>query len=78
MNFILLQTFDNYVNAHIVKGRLEAAGIHCWLKDENISSLIIHPVLTNAIAGIKLMVAEDQAEKAHAILNEPSGFLNEQ
>jgi hypothetical protein len=72
MGFVILQLFDNYIDAHIVKGRLEDAGIHCWLKDENLSALIVDPILTNAVSGgIKLMVPEEELERATAILNEP-------
>ena len=78
MDFILLQRFDNYIDAHIVKGRLEDQGIHCWLKDENLSALIVDPILTNAVSGgIKLMVPKDEFEKAVAILNQPIYPLNE-
>ena len=73
MDFILLRSFDNYIDAHIVKGRLEDQGIHCWLKDENLSALIVDPILTNAVSGgIKLMVPEAELEKAMEILNQPS------
>jgi hypothetical protein len=71
MDFELLRVFDNYIDAHIVKGRLEAEGIICWLKDEHLSALIVDPVLTSAIAGIKLMVAKEHVERAIQILNEP-------
>lgn len=67
----MLRNFDNYIDAHIVKGRLEAENIRCWLKDENISALIVDPVLTNVIGGIKLMVPKDQWQKANEILNQP-------
>ena len=77
MNFVILEIFNNYVDAHIVKGRLEAAGIHCWLKDEFLSALIVDPLLTNAIAGIKLMVAEDWLEQAIEILKEHPKPLSE-
>ena len=73
MGFIILQSFDNYIDAHIVKGRLEDQGIHCWLKDENLSSLIVDPILTNAVSGgIKLMVPEEELQTAIEILNQPS------
>jgi hypothetical protein len=71
MDFVLLRTFDNYIDAHIIKGRLEAEDIICWLKDEHLSALIVDPVLTSAIAGIKLMVAKDHVDKAMQILNAP-------
>jgi predicted RNA-binding Zn-ribbon protein involved in translation (DUF1610 family) len=68
MNFVLLQTYDNYVSAHITMGRLEEDGINCWLKDEN--TVTIDPILSNAIGGIKLMVEATQAERAATILKE--------
>jgi len=77
MEFVLLQTFDNYIDAHIVKGRLEAEDIICWLKDEHLSALIVDPVLVSVIAGIKLMVAKDHVEKAKQILNEPPQLQDE-
>ena len=79
MDFVLLQSFDSYIDAYIVKGRLEDQGVHCWLKDENFSALIVDPILTNAVSGgIKLMVPKDELEKAIAILNQPQqNLLNE-
>jgi hypothetical protein len=32
---ITIKTFDNPVEAHILKSRLESEGIHCYLFDEN-------------------------------------------
>lgn len=68
MNFILLQSFSNYIDAHILLGRLEEAGIRCWLKDENLVATI--PLWANATGGIKLMVVENQFEEAKALLRE--------
>jgi Putative prokaryotic signal transducing protein len=66
MKFVQIFSYNEYVSAHIAKGRLEEEGITCWLKDEN--TVTIDPILTNAVGGIKLIVAEDQAEKATNIL----------
>lgn len=66
MDFVIVKTYDNYVAAHIDKGRLEEEDIRCWLKDEN--TVTIDPILTNAIGGIKLMVQASQKEKAAGIL----------
>ena len=66
MQFTVIQTFDNYVSAHIAMGRLQEDGINCWLKDEN--TVTIDPMLTNAVGGIKLMVADMQAQRAAGIL----------
>ena len=79
MAFTVLQIFDNYIDAHIVKGRLQDQGIDCWLKDENLSAIIVDPILTNAISGgIKLLVSTDQLGKAQQILKQPPGNLPEQ
>jgi len=67
MKFVLLYSFDNYIPAHIALGRLKEEYINCYLQDEY--SVTIDPFLSNAIGGIKLMVAESQAERALEILN---------
>ncbi len=69
MNFILIRSFDNYIPAHIALGRLKEEFINCYLQDEY--SVTIDPFLSNAIGGIKLMVAATQAERALEILNAP-------
>ena len=69
MGFILLCSFDNYIPAHIALGRLKEEFINCYLQDEY--SVTIDPFLSNAIGGIKLMVAETQAERAREILSSP-------
>jgi DNA-directed RNA polymerase subunit RPC12/RpoP len=66
MGFVLLQSFTNYIDAHILLGRLEEEGIHCWLKDEN--TVTLNPIWTNAVGGIKLMVAKEQLERAAGLL----------
>src|ERR1700759_2080954 len=66
MDFKILETFDNYIDANLTLGRMEEAGINCWLKDENTAT--INPIWTNAIGGIKLMVLDDDVEKATEIL----------
>ena len=70
MKFILLATYDNYIPAHIALGRLKDSFINCYLQDEH--TVTIDPLLSNAIGGIKLMVAEQQAERALEILNTPA------
>jgi DNA-directed RNA polymerase subunit RPC12/RpoP len=66
MNFVPVQFYQNYIDAHIVKGRLEEAGIECWLKDEH--TVTTNPIWTNAIGGIKLMVPAEQHVVALALL----------
>jgi DNA-directed RNA polymerase subunit RPC12/RpoP len=68
MEFVLLDSFSNYIEAHIIMGRLEEEGISCWLKDEN--TVTINPIWTNAVGGIKLMVAQLQFERASELLHQ--------
>lgn len=69
MKFLAIYSFDNYIPAHIAMGRLKEEFINCYLQDEY--SVTIDPFLSNAIGGIKLMVAETQVERALEILNRP-------
>jgi predicted RNA-binding Zn-ribbon protein involved in translation (DUF1610 family) len=68
MEFVVLKSFDNYMDAHIVMGRLEEEGIRCWLRDE--TTVTVTPYLSNALGGIKIMVVKDQYERALTTLQE--------
>jgi hypothetical protein len=52
--------------ADLARLHLEAAGIRAWLADEWV--VAIHPLLANAVGGIKVVVAEGDAERARAVL----------
>lgn len=67
MELVLLNSYNNYIEAHIAMGRLEQENIRCYLQDEY--TVTIDPFLSNAIGGIKLMVAAVQVERALHILN---------
>ena len=66
MDFVSIISFDDYIEANIILGRLQNEGISCWLKDEN--SATITPFISNAIDGIKLMVPESQVVRAKELL----------
>ena len=66
MQTVILKTFDNYFSANIILTRLQDAGINCYLKDEY--TVTIDPILSNAIGGIKLAVATEDAVTAHKML----------
>ena len=67
MKFIAIRSYDNYIPAHIAMGRLKDEFISCYLENEN--SVTIDPFLSNAIGGIRLMVAETQAGRAIELLD---------
>jgi hypothetical protein len=58
MEFVLIKSFNDEIEANIVQGMLEANGIVCWLQDEILGRLRLYS------NGIKLMVREDQVQKA--------------
>jgi Putative prokaryotic signal transducing protein len=70
-DFVEVRAFDNYIYAHIVLAKLQDSGINCHLKDEY--TITIDPLLSPALGGIKLMVAQSQVERALEILAEPEG-----
>jgi len=62
----IIARYDGMPEAHIAMGRLAAEGIESWLADE-------HLVQTDwlysiAVGGIKLQVANEDAERAVVIL----------
>jgi predicted RNA-binding Zn-ribbon protein involved in translation (DUF1610 family) len=67
MNFILLRTYDNYITANLHLQQLEAEGIRAYLENENIAT--IAPYLSGAAGGIKLLVFEEQLQRATEIIN---------
>ena len=68
MEFVILKSFTNYIDAHILLGRMQEEGIDCWLKNEDTTTIM--PIWTNALGGIQLMVDSDQAQKATRLLKE--------
>jgi len=68
MRFLEVKSYDNYIEAHLMMGRLRNEFINCHLMNEN--SVTIDPFLSNAIGGIKIMVAEPQLGRALEIIKE--------
>ena len=68
MEYVIAAVFDDYLNAHLVQGRLENENINCWLKDEH--TISTYPGSTFAAGGIKLMVAKPQIERALNLIND--------
>lgn len=60
-------SFDNYIDANIMLGKLQSEGISCFLRDEY--TVTIDPILSNAVGGIKLVVPENEVSKTRALLN---------
>jgi len=61
------EVFDNSVQAHLMKSKLESEGISCLLFDENIVTL--SPMNSNLMGGIKLKIPEEYIPKAKEIFH---------
>lgn len=72
-------TFETYYDpmlAEIIKGKLEANGIPCFIADESMGTMI--PIYNQAIGGIKIKVFERDMEKAREIIDTDTSLLNEE
>lgn len=68
MELITLRTFDNSIDAHLIKSKLEDEGIVCFLFDEHLIGL--NPLLNHTIGGIKLKINNSDYEAANSILKQ--------
>ncbi len=73
MKLVTVRTFDNTIDAHLLKAKLESEAINCFLFDENITAL--YPLYNISIGGIKLKVNENDVELASAIINDYDQLL---
>nr|WP_321232646.1 DUF2007 domain-containing protein [uncultured Psychroserpens sp.] len=67
-NYTILATFPYSTEAQITKSKLEAEGISVMLLDEK--TVDSDPLISQAIGGVKLLVSNDDIEKAIQIYNE--------
>ena len=68
MKLITFKSFNTPVEAHIVKARLEDAGISCVLTNENMSAMT--GVFNQQVSAVQLKIDPADLEKAHQILKE--------
>ncbi len=69
--FVTIANLNEPTEAYILKGRLEAEGILCFLGDEHIVG--VQPFYSVAVGGVKLKVAAEDEEEARAILADIQG-----
>ncbi|MNE14291.1 hypothetical protein D3C80_1071640 [compost metagenome] len=68
MKLITIKIFENAIEAHILKTKLESEGIPAIVVDENVMTL--NPFYNIAVGGVKLQIRDEDFEKANAILTE--------
>ncbi len=68
MALITLRTFQYPLEITLLKSMLEDSGIPVFVKDE--FTILMNPLYSNAIGGIKLQVLEEDIEKATEVLKD--------
>jgi hypothetical protein len=66
---VVYAVYDSVIDANIIKTKLDAYGIPCFLTDENISSL--YPLPGNSFSGARLHVFERDVPQITDLLNAP-------
>jgi hypothetical protein len=67
MTLVTIRTFDNAIDAHLMKSKLESEEIICFLFDENVVGL--NPLYNLTVGGIKLKVREIDVDSAIEVIN---------
>lgn len=65
-DLVTIKSFDTYIPAQILKSRLEAEGVKCFLKDEQ--SVTMYWFFSNALGGVKLQVFEHDKNFAEKLI----------
>ncbi len=66
MEFITIKTFDNSIDAHLLRIELENEGIEAFIYDEH--TVTVFPLYSNAVGGIKVKVLKEDLAHAQSIL----------
>jgi hypothetical protein len=67
---VMVQRFRDLPEALLAKGRLDSAGIESFLSDDNV--IRMDWFWSNGVGGLKLMVREEDADSAKAVLSAPA------
>lgn len=68
MEFVTVARFSSSFDMHVIKGRLEADGIKCFVMDEH--TISANPMGDIALGGMKLKVQEKDVEAAMELLKD--------
>ncbi len=65
---VLFDSFDNVIKANIIKTKLDAYGIPCFLEGENFVNL--YPIRNELFPGVRLYIFEKDLEEVRGVLVE--------
>jgi Putative prokaryotic signal transducing protein len=63
---IVFESFDNVIKANIIKTKLDAYGIPCFLTDENFVNL--YPIRNEIFPGVRLHIFEKDRDEVMQVL----------
>ena len=69
-NLVLLRRFRDLPEALLAKGKLESAGVPCFLADDNMVRM--DWFISNLLGGVKILVDAEDFADASRLLNEPA------
>ena len=69
-NLVLLRRFRDLPEALLAKGKLESAGVPCFLADDNMVRM--DWFISNLLGGVKILVDAEDFTEASRLLNEPA------
>jgi len=67
-----IATFTKPEEAHLLRMRLEALGIEAFIQDENLIQIDL--LLSNAIGGVRVQVADEDEQAVRELLKEDTGI----
>jgi len=73
---IVFRAFENSIDANIVKTKLDAYGVPCFLTEENLANL--YPGQNSLIFNIRLHLFAKDRDRAQQILEEGNLILNDE
>ena len=75
-DIIVLQRFDNVIEANIAKSKLDAYGVPCFLTEENMANL--YPGASNMMnSNVRLHIFRHDVERARQVISENALAVND-
>ena len=69
---VTFETYYNPMEAQIIRTKLEANGIHCFIADESLG--VLYPVYNQGGGGIKIKVFARDLEKCKEIVDDEANL----
>jgi len=75
-NYTILDVFEYSAEASVMKAKLDSEGIKTMFMDEK--TIDSDPLLSQAIGGVKLLVSNDDLERAHELYTKIRTYVKDE